>query len=221
MRLVDDGVDPQAKRRQTGVDVQEAVADFIRSYAKPRNKSWREAERILMQELVVPYGPRDIRSITKSDILYVVDEATERGALYQANRIQAHTRKFLNWCAQRGIIETNPIFGVATPGRERARDRVLADDEIARIVKVTNAEPFPFGPFVLLLLATAQRRGELAGMRWSQIDHDAAIWEIPASIAKNGKPNTVPLSPLAQVSVVFERRGNAAPVCRFMVDGRV
>ncbi|NIJ07618.1 hypothetical protein FHS31_001214 [Sphingomonas vulcanisoli] len=197
LRLVDDGVDPQARRRRAVTDVQAAVADFIRSYAKPRNKSWREAERILMRELVVPYGPRDVRSITKADILDVVDEASERGALYQANRIHAHTRKFLNWCAQRGIIEANPILGIAAPSRERARDRVLSEDEIARIVKAATAEPFPFGPFVLMLLATAQRRGELAEMRWSQIDRDAALWEIPAHLAKNGKPNTVPLSPFA------------------------
>jgi integrase len=197
LRLVDDGVDPEAQRRRAVTDVQAAVADFIRSYAKPRNKSWREAERILMRELVVPYGPRDIRSITKADILDVVDAASERGALYQANRIHAHTRKFLNWCAQRGMIEANPILGIAGPSRERARDRVLADDEIARIVKAVTAEPFPFGPFVLLLLATAQRRGELAEMRWSQIDRDAGVWKIPAHLAKNGKPNTVPLSPFA------------------------
>lgn len=197
LRLVDEGVDPLAQRRRAITSADDAVADFIRSYAKPRNKSWREAERILNREMVDAHGSRDIRSITKADILDIVDAATERGALYQANRIHAHIRKFLNWCAQRGIIDANPILGISAPTRERARDRVLDDDEIARVVKAAKAEPFPFGPFVLLLLATAQRRGELAEMRWSQIDREAAMWEIPAHLAKNGKPNTVPLSPFA------------------------
>lgn len=196
-RLVEEGVDPTAKRRATIVTVEDAVADFIRSYAKPRNKSWQEADRTLTRELTSAYGPRDVRSITRADLLDIVDAASARGALYQANRIQAHVRKFFNWCAQRGIVDANPLLGIAMPSRERARDRVLADEEIVRIVRAAQAEPFPFGPYVLLLLATAQRRGEMAAMRWSQIDRDAATWEIPAHLSKNGKPNLVPLSPFA------------------------
>ncbi len=196
-RLVEEGIDPTAKRRAVIVTVEEAVADFVRSYAKPRNKSWQEAERILSRELTRAYGPRDVRSITRADLLDVVDAASARGALYQANRIHAHVRKFFNWCAQRGIVDANPLLGIAMPSRERARDRVLADDEIVRIARTARAEPFPFGPYVLLLLVTAQRRGELAEMRWSQIDRDAAVWEIPAHLSKNGKPNLVPLSRFA------------------------
>lgn len=197
LRLVDEGMDPLAQRRRVIASVEDGVKDFIRSYAKPRNKSWREAERTLNREMVTAYGARDVRSITKADVLDIVDAAAERGALYQANRIHAHIRKFLNWCAQRGIIDANPILGIAAPTRERARDRVLDDDEIARVAKAAKVEAFPFGPFVSLLLATAQRRGELAEMRWSQIDRDTAMWEIPGHLAKNGKPNTVPLSPFA------------------------
>ncbi len=197
LRLIEEGVDPTQQRRRSITSVEEAVADFIRSYAKPRNKSYREAERILNRELVTVFGERDIRSIDKADILDIVDAAIERGALYQANRINAHIRKFLNWCAQRSIVDANPILGISAPTRERARDRVLDDDEIACVLKAAKGEPFPFGPFVLLLLATAQRRGEVAEMRWDQIDREAAIWEIPAHLAKNGKPNTVPLSPFA------------------------
>lgn len=196
-RLVEEGIDPTAKRRATIVTVEDAVADFIRSYAKPRNKSWREAERTLTRELTGAYATRDIRSITRADVLEIVDAASARGALYQANRIQAHVRKFFNWCAQRGIVEANPILGISMPSRERARDRVLTDDEIGRIVRAARAEPFPFGPYVLLLLATAARRGELAAACWSHIDRDAAMWEIPAHLSKNGKPNLVPLSPFA------------------------
>jgi hypothetical protein len=122
-RLVEEGVDPTAKRRATIVMVEEAVADFIRSYAKPRNKSWQEADRTLTRELTSVYGQRDVRSITRADLLDIVDAASARGALYQANRIHAHVRKFFNWCAQRGIVDANPLLGIAMPSRERARDR--------------------------------------------------------------------------------------------------
>jgi len=48
-----------------------------------------------------------------------------------------------------------------------------------------------------LLLATAQRRGELAEMRWSEIDAVAKTWVIPSERSKNGKAHVVPLSAFA------------------------
>ena len=48
-----------------------------------------------------------------------------------------------------------------------------------------------------MLLATAQRRGEVAGMTWRSIDLAAKTWVIPAERSKNGKPHVVPLSDFA------------------------
>jgi integrase len=38
-----------------------------------------------------------------------------------------------------------------------------------------------------VLLLTGQRREEVAGMAWGELDRKAALWTIPASRAKNGK----------------------------------
>jgi integrase len=48
-----------------------------------------------------------------------------------------------------------------------------------------------------LLLATAQRRGELAEMRWSEIEFEAKTWVIPSDRSKNRKAHVVPLSAFA------------------------
>jgi integrase len=47
------------------------------------------------------------------------------------------------------------------------------------------------------MLLTAQREGEVAGMRWSEIDPEAEIWTLPGARTKNGKPHIVHLSVLA------------------------
>lgn len=127
----------------------------------------------------------------------MMDRAIERGAAYQANRIHSHLRKLFNWCLDRGKIEASPMTGTKAPTREKARDRVLTPAEIARLVAACRAEPYPFGPYTLILLVTAQRRGEVANMRWSEIDWENNVWEIPGERSKNGKPHLVPLSPLA------------------------
>jgi integrase len=197
LRQVDYGIDPHVRRRQLNLRVETVCEDFIRQYAKPRNRSWREAERILNREFVSVHGQRDIRQVTRADILEMMDRAIERGAAYQANRIHSHLRKLFNWCLDRGKVEASPMTGTKAPTREKSRDRVLTPTEIARLISACRAEPYPFGPYTLMLLITAQRRGEVANMRWSEIDFDNQLWTIPGERSKNGKPHLVPLSPLA------------------------
>jgi integrase len=196
-REVLEGVDPQAVRRRKNMNLREGVDAFIEQYAKPRNRAWRESERVLKRELVTRFGERDLSMMTRADILEAADAAITRGAHYQANRIVSYSRKMFNWFLERGMIETSPLLGIRAPMREQSRDRVLARDEIAQLIGACHAEPFPFGPYTLLLLVTAQRRSEVANMRWSEIDWERSVWEIPASRSKNGKPHEVPLSPLA------------------------
>lgn len=197
LRQVDEGIDPAARRRQLSMRVEGICEDYIRQYAKPRNSSWRETERILQREFVAAHGQRDIREIRRSDILEMMDGAIERGATYQANRIHSNLRRFFNWCLERGIVEASPVIGIRPPTREQARDRVLDDDEIKAVAHAGGGDTYPYGPFVLMLLATAQRRGEVAQMRWNEIDLDQRIWVIPAERSKNGKPHVVPLSDYA------------------------
>lgn len=197
LRLVDEGIDPAARRRQIGMSVESICGDFIRQYARPRNRSWKEAERILQREFVAVHGQRDIREIKHHDILELMDGAIERGAAYQANRIHSNLRKLFNWCMERGIVDVSPVMGTKPPTREQARDRVLTDDEIRKLLRVCAEDAYPFRQFVPLLLVTAQRRGEVSQMKWSQVDLDAKQWVIPAELSKNGKPHVVPLNDFA------------------------
>ncbi|MBB4639828.1 tyrosine-type recombinase/integrase [Rhizorhapis suberifaciens] len=197
LRQADEGIDPTKRRRRPDMKVETVCREFIRLYAQTRNKSWREAERILEQEFISAHGPRDIREIKRYDILELMDAAIERGAGYQANRILSHIRKLFNWCIERGILEASPIAGVKPPTKEVSRERVLNDDELVRILRACRNEVYPFRQIVPMLLATAQRRGELTEMRWSEIDLEEKLWVIPAERAKNGKKHYVPLSTFA------------------------
>jgi integrase len=197
LRQVDEGVDPSQRRRQPGYRVCAIVEDFIRQYAKPRNRKWMENERILNREFVAVFGQRDIREIKRADVLEIMDAAVERGAHYQANRILSYLRKLFNWCVERGIMEMSPINGLKAPTKEVSRDRILSDAEIEAVLRCSRNDVYPFRQYVPLLLATGQRRGELASVRWSEIDFDTKEWVIPAERSKNGKPHVVPLSSFA------------------------
>ncbi|MBX9860535.1 MAG: tyrosine-type recombinase/integrase [Sphingomonas sp.] len=203
MRHVDEGTDPAKRRRQPEYRIEAVVTEFIQRYAKARNRKWMESERILWRELVAVFGQRDIRELKRDHIREIIDNAVDRGAHYQANRILANIRKLCNWCIERGIIETSPTNGLKAPTKEISRDRVLTNAEIKALMRACQNDVYPFRQFVPLLLATAQRRGELANMRWSRLDFESRTWTIPAELSKNGKAHFVPLSAYA-LSLIAE-----------------
>jgi integrase len=94
-----------------------------------------------------------------------------------------------------GLLDHNPVVGTNRPKTPPPRDRVLDDGELAAVWN--GAGDDDFGRIVRLLILTGQRRTEVGGMRWQEIDRTKATWTIPAGRAKNGREHTLPLTPLA------------------------
>jgi integrase len=95
------------------------------------------------------------------------------------------------------VLDFNPLAGLKPPAKETARDRILTDKELAAYWQEADCEEFPFGPFFKLLILTGQRRGEVAGILWPDIDFERAVWTISPKRAKNASQHAVPLAPLA------------------------
>jgi integrase len=121
---------------------------------------------------------KDINAITRPDVVRVLDGIVSSGTPYRANRALAALKKLMSWALDRGTIAINPIAGLKPPHKEQARDRVLSDPELARLLNVTDAEGYPFGDMFKMLVMTGQRRGEVTGMRWSEIDWERRTWTI-------------------------------------------
>jgi integrase len=170
----------------------ETIPEFISRYARPKNRGWRETERILVK--FSPLYNKCLDEVKRSDIVKVLDDIIASGAPFRANRALAAIKKLFAWSLDRGLIEINPIAGIRPPTKERSRDRVLSDGEIGRLWSASEELGYPFGPLLQLLLLTAQRRGEVAKMRWSHVDFERRIWTIPSEAAKNGRAHEVPLS---------------------------
>lgn len=173
----------------------EVVPQFIDLYAKPRNKDWRGTERVLQK--FSSLFSRPIDEIKRADIVRVLDTIIAGGAPTRANRALAAIKKLMNWCIDRAMVETSPVASLRPPTKEVARERVLTDEEVIACWHAGTSEGFPFAQFTQLLILTGQRRGEVAGMRWCELDLDKGIWTLPAKRAKNASLHTIPLAPLA------------------------
>ena len=204
LRSVAQGIDPATERaavkaesRRKPDTVRAVVEEFIERYAKRKNRSWQETERVLEKEVLSHWGDRDLSSITRRDVLELLDGIMDRGAPYLANRVLAAVRKLFNWAVERGIVEATPAAKIKAPAKETERDRVLNDDEVRSLWSAWSEQDWPFGPLFKLLLVTAQRRDEVANMRWCDLDRDNRVWILPRELTKSDRSHEVPLSPLA------------------------
>jgi integrase len=89
------------------------------------------------------------------------------------------------------------VRGMArTSGKERARARILTDDEIRALLRAVEAKPGPFGAFVTFLLLTGARKSEAAQMPWDEIKD--GVWLLPAARNKVKQDLARPLSGATQ-----------------------
>lgn len=213
IEMAERGEDPRTllKRNRDAPDnAVEAIARrFIEKYAIPKNRSWRESQRIFEREVFPHWGHRPIDTIARSDVNILLNNILDRGAPTTSNRVLAVVRKFFNWCVEEDLLSISPAYGVKPKAKENQRDRVLTDSELSAVWSACDDIGWPFGPLVKLLILTAQRRDEVARMEWKELDLGNATWTIPRERAKNDKANDVPLSPQAiEIIQSLPRRGD-------------
>jgi integrase len=193
------GGDPQAdkeqKRERDVFPMSALAAQYLEAKARSvRARTLVESTRYLTGDYFKPLHAMPVERITRRDVASrVLHIANERGQRTGAQARQQLSAMF-TWAMQSGLAESNPVVGTAEPKSKRgARDRVLSDAELAAIWNA--AGDGDFGKVVRLLILTGQRRNEVGGIAWSEIN--GSTWTIPATRTKNGRQHTLPLSGLA------------------------
>src|SRR5258706_13461595 len=198
---VDRGEDPLKDRAPipTTKWVSSVIDDFMTRYVRNKERPLRSADQIqsAFDRLVKPrIGKIGVYDLRRSHVAEMLDKVEDEAGPVQADRVRAYLRKALSWYAERDDeFNLNAAFvrvGPRANPMERARTRVLSDDEI-RILWPMLGEAGTFGALLKMLLLTAQRRDEVANMSLKEIGTDG-IWTIPAERYKTKRPNFVPLS---------------------------
>jgi integrase len=191
------------------------VETFIRLDLERRKRAPRyiaETRRIFGNHVLPRWAGRDIKSITRRDVIELLDAVMDGGTVAKdadgkrkklsggpiiANRTLAAVRALFNWALRRGMIDATPAALVEAPGEETARARILTADEIRAVWAVAGGLGYPFGPFFQLALITGQRREEVAQLQWPHVDLHEMTWTLPAEATKAARTHVVPLAPLA------------------------
>ncbi len=199
--LARDGRDPYAEARADTLETFSGVAaEFIEKYAKKQNRSWAETERILTVYATPRWGKRPIAEIARRDVIALVETVAEKNGPYMSNRVLAAIRRLFGWALERDMIAANPAGGVRRVGKEVSRDRVLSDDELHAFWQATGAMDYPWQPLLRVLALTAQRRTEVANLRWQDLqdlESDTPLWALPREATKADRAHSVPPAPEA------------------------
>jgi integrase len=193
------GHDPQMEkldRRTQAATTLSSVAETYLAVAKANLKprSFIEVERHLRRHWA-PLAENALATIERADIAARLAAIGQENGLFAANRARAALSALFSWAIGEGIAGANPVIGTNKATDEISRNRVLSEREMRLAWQCSGAGAY--GTIVRLLILTLQRREEVGGMLWSELDLEHSLWTITEDRTKNGLPHDVPLSPAA------------------------
>jgi integrase len=214
--LLSKGIDPKtaAPRRQAvrspqavstaavggGHSIEFLAHEFMELYVRREHKRPEYVEAILNKDVLPQWKGRDARTIKAREVIELLDKIVARGRRVMANRTAAVLGQLFKFGIHREILDDSPVKLLMRPGgKEKARQRVLSDLELAAFLKdpLACTRQHRLSHVITILLLTAARRGELAQARWRDLDLDAGTWTLPAANTKTGQAAIIPLTPWA------------------------
>jgi integrase len=198
------GEDPQAEktaRRSADKFTFRALADEHLSAKQQtvRPRTFVESQRYLCGPYFKALHSLPIDQITRKDVAARLLVIARECGVVTAIRARSHLSNMFAWGIAQGLTETNPVVGAAQLKPPPARDRVLDDRELAAVWSATSDDDF--GRVVRLLILLGQRRTEVGGMKWQELDLGRGTWTIPSTRSKNGRAHTLPL-PAAALNII-------------------
>jgi integrase len=148
-------------------------------------------------------GSVQLSALTRAQVEKARDGIARR---FKPNTVRASLAPFgtaLTWALRQGLISSNPARGIELPRREFSTE-YLASEEAARLLAVAEQRarasnsPIWWSRFIGISLALrlGLRRGEVFGLRWQDVDVQAARLTVAKSYQlapKSGKARHLPL----------------------------
>jgi integrase len=182
------GSQSQYSPKPASLSYSEAVERFLEeSRAKHKPQTTNDYARHLS---FYSFGKK-VSEITRSDIM------TRLGYLANQPVTQNHTfdtvSNFFNWCLRNDFIQRHPLQGEKKSSPKKHRERVLTEEELKQVYKRAVETPFPYGPFVRLLILTGQRRSEILFLTWENVGEELQFID-----TKNGTDHSIPVMPMVR-----------------------
>lgn len=170
---------------------------FFNKYMPEHAKIYTKAKTAHKKELLFKchfgkFKNYKLNEITRQDIENHHKNIGRQNKPAAANTFLGLISHIYNVAIEWGYADKNPAMKIK-PFPTKARDRFLQPNEISNFMNALhNMENDNLKDYVLLLLLTGQRRGNIASLKWSDIDFHNNIMYL--SHTKNGDSQHIPLT---------------------------
>ncbi|GCL19507.1 integrase domain-containing protein [Escherichia coli] len=209
LSLLANGVDPQVHNNNKAKALKSAIEHTLQAVARKwldekvktsgisqdhAEDIWRSLERNIFPTL----GDTPIKEIRPKMLKQHLDPIEKRGVLETLRRIISRLNEIFRYAATEELIEFNPADNLAQRFSKPKKQNMPAQPptELPRFLTVLNNASVRMETRLLIewQLLTWVRPGEAVRTRWSDIDIETGMWNIPAEFMKMKKPHKVPLS---------------------------
>lgn len=174
---------------------------------------WHNTIKCALNKDALPiWKDTPIALIKRGEAIAFLENVAKRGI--QVINLHKATSSVFDYALEREYIESNPMVGLKAKTipalKPKSKERFLSDSEIKHVWKAIDEGPGydETKRALKLVLVTAQRPGEVAGMHRREIQTGVGKprckickrcgwWTIPAERMKNGKEHRVYLTPTA------------------------
>jgi integrase len=226
MFQVAQGIDPikarKAEKDNAAIAAGNALQAVAETYMQLEGNKLRSRRdrRSIFERLIYPkLGHRPIGEIERDDVTALLDEIAVENGERMADMTLSVLRRLFSWHETRTSKFRSPLVrGMARlKPAERARDRILSDDEIRRVWAACGDKRLVLlGLCVRFLLLTAARRNEVAYMERGELAGN--VWTLPVVRSKTKDKVVRPLSPAA-MAILADVPQIAGSKFIFTVDG--
>src|SRR5262245_47551231 len=169
------GKDPAAIKR-AGMPANDTLAAYIVLYREKHVSTVRAGTAAninrQLERMQDQWPGRSLRSISKKDVVAVIDKAMMRGpsAGVMAWKV---AKAFFAWCEAREDDFASPARAIRKPAKEKSRERVLDDAELKLTWEAADAAGGAAGALIKLLILSGARRNEITELARDEITTEA------------------------------------------------
>ncbi|MCG6367228.1 phage integrase central domain-containing protein, partial [Vibrio fluvialis] len=204
---VAEGIDPKTHRDNQLITAQIAQSSTLKSVAEEwfevkkhdvsedyANDIWRSLELHIFPNL----GNMPISELTAPIVIQVLRPVEAKGALETVKRVCQRINEVMNYAANCGKIQSNPLIGIKQIFKKPKTDHMstIRPNELSDLmqamslanIKLATRCAFEFQ------LHTLTRPVECAAAEWSEIDFENKLWVISKDKMKMKRDHKIPLS---------------------------
>ena len=188
----------QVRNGQVSSDGRLKLADFVPMYletAKQRLSPYvyERYTHIISLGIIPALGHLKLRDIRPVHIQRFIDDLSKRDTHLDGKpgRLSPSTvrRYYTMICSlmksayKLGLIGINPAERerITLPKLEEEQTEIFTEQELADLIQALEGEPLMFRLLIHMALNTGCRRGELMGLKWSDIDFQTAVLTVSRS----------------------------------------